>query len=198
MGKGPGRPVKLANVDPATALSESTDSPARRKNKSWIHLQEPFLKAYEEIENETLAGHQVGVPIEIISAWKRNEEFLKRFTLAHHKAQHKHNDLLRTSMIQRAIKGSPHFIIKNGDFVRDSKGEKIVAYYDQEPQLTMFVAKNRMPDEFRDKFEHEITGKIVQILVSEFVSILHRNLPTNALPPIQKELETLSAKLANV
>jgi hypothetical protein len=160
-GKGK---LKLGNYDEAQAQIASE---ASRASTSRVHLKEPFLKAYQELENETLACQKVGIPdSSLISYWKsHDEQFLKAFTTAHHKAQRKHNDLLRTSMIQRAIKGTPHYLIKGGEYVRDEKGERVVAWYDQEPQLTMFVAKNRMPDEFRDKFEHEITGKLIQMLV---------------------------------
>lgn len=86
-------------------------------------------------------------------------------------------------------------LIRNGAIVRDEHGQPVVAYRDFETQLTMFMLKNRMPDEFRDKFEHEISGQILMSLTSEFSAILRKHVPAQFLPAIQKELETLSAKL---
>lgn len=176
---------------------ESTPAHAksRRKFTKTGHLQQPWLEAYEEVENHTIASQRVGVSMDTVAEWKKDSSFMKRFLKAHFRAQQKNNDRLRTSLIQRAISGTPHFLIKNGDFVRDAQGNRIVAYYDQEPQLTLFVAKNRLPDEFRDKFEFEITGQIVKMLVTEFFGILRRRLTPEQVIPIQQELETLSAKL---
>lgn len=172
-------------------------APAKKPNPKFktLHLQEPFLRSYEETENLTLSAERVGVSYETVNRWKKEPVFMRKFLKAHFKAQQKNNDLLRSSLIQRAVRGTPHFLIRNGAFVRDEQGNKVVAYYDQEPQLTLFVAKNRLPDEFRDKFEFEITGQIVKMLVTEFFGVLRRRLTPEQVIPIQQELETLSAKL---
>lgn len=161
------------------------------------HLMEPFLAEYEKTENQTLAGKTVGIGHDAVAAWKKNPDFMGLFTAAHLRAHAKNNDNLKASALQRAVNGNAHFLIRNGQFVLDGEGQRIVAYRDFETQLTMFMLKNRMPDEFRDKFEHEITGQILMTLTSEFSAILRKHVPAQFMPAIQKELETLSAKMSS-
>jgi len=159
------------------------------------HLIQPFLDEYEKTENQSLAGKTVGISHESVAKWKRNDDFMKLFTTAHLRAQKKNNDNLRASMLQRGINGNPHYLIRSGVIQRNEQGEPIVAYRDFETQLTIFLAKNRMPDEFKDKFEHEISGQLIVTIASEFIAIVRRNAPIDVANAIEKELETLSAKL---
>lgn len=181
--------------------SEHSDKPTRAKRSYVPHavaeaLKPKFLEAYEELENQTLASEKVGISMDTIANWKKDPAFMALFVSSHMRAQQKNNDLLRSSMLQRGIRGNPHYLIRNGEIVRDKENRAVVAYYDQETQLTLFLAKNRMPDEFRDKFELEITGQIVKQLTTEFFGILRRRLSPAQLIPIQKELETMTAKLS--
>ncbi len=162
------------------------------------HLIPAFLDAYEKTENQSLASKEVGVGHDAVAAWKKNSDFMTLFTAAHLRAQKKNNDNLRASMLQRGINGNAHYVTdkKTGLPVRDEHGNPIVSYRDFETQLTIFLAKNRMPDEFRDKFEHEITGQILMTLTAEFSAILRKHVPAQFMPAITKELETMTAKLA--
>lgn len=186
-----------------TSTPERPDNTERlfaRVNKAFPrtkHLIRPFLDEYEKTENQTLSGKAVGIGHTAVADWKKNDDFMKLFTAAHIRAQKKNNDNLKSSALQRAIHGNAHFIIRNGVIQRDEQGNPIVAYRDFETQLTMFMLKNRMPDEFKDKFEHEITGQILVSLTSEFSAILRKHVPVQFMPAITKELETLSAKLMN-
>lgn len=161
------------------------------------HLIEPFLAEYEKTENCSLAAKTVGVGHMSVTDWRKDADFMSLFTAAHLRAQSKNNDNLKASALQRAVNGNAHYLIRNGQFVLDAEGNRIVAYRDFETQLTMFMLKNRMPDEFRDKFEHEITGQILMTLTSEFSAILRKHVPAQFMPAITKELETLSAKMSS-
>lgn len=161
------------------------------------HLMAAFLDEYEKTENQSLASKAVGVGHDAVAAWKKNPDFMTLFTATHIRAQKKNNDNLRASMLQRGINGNPHYLIRNGVIQRDEQGNPIVAYRDFETQLTMFLAKNRMPDEFKDKFEYEISGQLIITLASEFIAIVRRNAPPEIANSIEKELETLSAKLSS-
>lgn len=160
-------------------------------------LMPAFLAEYEKFENQTSAGQSVGVSHDTVAKWKKNPDFISLFTAAHIRAQRKHNDNLRASMIQRAINGSPEILTYQGKVMRDEKGNPIVQKRIFETQLTMFMAKNRMPDEFRDKFEYEVNGQIIVTLASEFLAIVRRLAPPEVSNSIQKELETLSAKMTH-
>lgn len=180
-----------------TGKSVSTNAHAKPvKHTKTAHLMQPFLDEYEKTENQTLAAKSVGVNPDTVLQWKKDPAFMKRFTEAHLRAQKKNNDNLKASALQRAINGNAHVLIRNGQIVRDEHGQPVVAYRDFETQLTMFMLKNRMPDEFKDKFEHEISGQVIMTLTSEFSSILKKHVPAQFMPAIEKELETLSAKLA--
>lgn len=161
------------------------------------HLMQPFLDEYEKLENCTLAAKNVGVGHDAIAAWRKNDDFMGLFTAAHLRAQSKNNDNLKGSALQRAINGNPHYLIKNGEIVKDSKGNPVIGYRDYETNLTMFMLKNRLPEEFKDKFEHEINGQIIVTLASEFLAIVRRHVTPEVSNSIQKELETLSAKLSS-
>lgn len=161
------------------------------------HLIQPFLDEYEKTENCTLSAKNVGVGHDSIAAWRKNDDFMGLFTAAHLRAQSRNNDNLKGSALQRAINGNPHYLIKNGEIIKDAKGNPVIGYRDFETNLTMFMLKNRMPDEFKDKFEHEINGQIIVTLASEFLSIVRRHVTPEVSNSIQKELETLSAKLAS-
>lgn len=158
-------------------------------------MKKPFLEAYERLENQTLACEEIGIGINTVTQWKKDPKFAELMAEAHIRAQQKNNDLLRQSMISRAIRGTPRYAIKNGQFLLDKTGKKIVLYNEYETNLTMFVAKNRLPDEYRDKFEHEISGQVVMTMAAEMLSIIRRLCPPQLCSEIQKELETLSAKL---
>ncbi len=134
---------------------------------------------------------------DMATAIKKNEDFMALFTASHIRAQRKNNDNLKSSALQRAINGNAHFVIDKvtGLPRRDENNQPIVSYRDFETQLTMFMLKNRMPDEFRDKFEHEISGQIIMTLTSEFSAILKKHVPVQFMPAITKDLETLSAKM---
>lgn len=186
-------------VDPTVAERAKIDALYTRAMKGFPrsgHLMRPFLDEYEKTENQTLASKNVGVSHESVAHWKKQPAFMALFTAAHIRAAKKNNDNLKGSALQRAMNGNPHYLIRNGAIVRDDAGNPVVAYRDFETQLTMFMLKNRMPDEFRDKFEHEISGQLVVTLASEFIAIVRRHATPEIATSIQKELETLSAKLA--
>jgi hypothetical protein len=159
------------------------------------HLIPAFLEAYERTESCQISADRAGVSAVMVSRWKKNESFMTLFTSAHLRAQNKNNDNLKTSALQRAINGTPHYLIRNGVIARDEQGNQIVAFRDFETQLTMFMLKNRLPDEFKDKFEHEISGQLIVTLASEFIAIVRRNASPEISSAIEKELETLSAKM---
>lgn len=160
-------------------------------------LMRPFLDAYRETESITMACEQVGISRATVWEWRKNEDFRIVFTDNHLKAQAKNNDLLRKTAIQLSTVGSPHWVMdkKTGMPALDANGRRIVAYYDHYPQLIAFMLKNRLPNEFKDKFEHEINTKLVTMLVSEFISIIKRQTSPDITEKIQKELETSLAKM---
>lgn len=160
------------------------------------HLMQPFLDAYEKTENQTQATALVGSNHQTVADWKKNPDFMKLFTESHIRAHSKNNDNMKASAVQRAINGSPRYLTHAGQIVKDEKGNPVIVSRDFETQLTMFMLKNRMPDEFRDKFEHEISGQLIVTLASEFLSIVRRHATPEVTTSIQKELETLSAKLS--
>lgn len=179
----------------ALAHLDSLVSRAGKDFPKTKNLMKPFLEDYEKTENQTQSCKNIGVSHETVAQWKKNEEFMVAFTASHIKAQKKNNDNLKSSALQRAINGNPHYLIRSGVIQRDEHGNAIVAYRDFETQLTMFMMKNRLPDEFKDKFEHEISGQLIITLASEFIAIVRRNAPIEIANSIEKELETLSAKL---
>lgn len=161
-----------------------------------VNLIPLWLAAYERTESQSIANQEVGVNHDTVARWKKNADFIGLFTGSHLRAQAKWNEDLKASAIQRATFGNPHLLVRGGAIVKDEKGKAIVTYRDYETQLTMFMLKNRMPDQFKDKFEHEITGQILLNLTSEFSAILRKHVPAQFMPAIAKDLETLSAKLA--
>lgn len=184
-------PVSVESVEPEVLLARVKPLFPRTG-----HLIVAWLASYERTESNSLANQEVGISHDTIAQWKKNEDFMALFTAAHLRAQAKWNEDLKASAIQRATFGNPHFLIRAGAIVKDEKGKPVIAYRDFETQLTMFMLKNRMPDQFKDKFEHEITGQILINLASEFSAILRKHVPVQFMPAIQKELETLSARLA--
>lgn len=181
----------VASAAPATPIAR-----AKAAFPKSGHLMEPFLAEYEKTENQSIAGKVAGINPDTVTSWKKNPDFMVCFTASHLRAQAKNNDNLKGSALQRAINGNPHYLIRNGAFVLDATtGERMVAYRDFETQLTMFMLKNRLPDEFKDKFEHEISGQLIVTIASEFIAIVRRNAPPAISNAIEKELETLSAKM---
>ena len=189
-------------------ISESKENPRPFKNirGARSHLTQAFLDAYRKCGAITVASQEVGVSIETVWKWKKDKDFIKEFTRVDLEAQREINDKLRASALQRAVRGNPHFLIKDGQIVKDiSTGKPVVAYYDFETALTIFMLKNRLPDEFKDRIEQEIDITIINTLSAEVLAIIRRNVPEtcphckNSLaitPKIAGELETLSAKLS--
>lgn len=165
--------------------------------KSW-NFMKPFLDDYEKTESITISSKNVGISRDTVAVWKHNDDFLGLFTKSHISAANRNNDNLKTSALARAINGNPHYLIdrKTGSVMRDINNQPIVQFRDYETQLTMFMLKNRMPEEFKDKFEHEINGQLVITLASEFLAIVRRHATPQISDAIQKDLETLSAKLS--
>ncbi len=206
--KNPGDIIPPQNLTPNISSTPTSPSAKTAQHEQLLsrvkplfprtgHLMQAFLDAYEKTENQSLAGKEVGVGHDAVAAWKKNEDFMALFTASHIRAQRKNNDNLKSSALQRAINGNAHFVIDKvtGLPRRDENNQPIVSYRDFETQLTMFMLKNRMPDEFRDKFEHEISGQIIMTLTSEFSAILKKHVPVQFMPAITKDLETLSAKM---
>jgi len=194
---------KQSNVQPSVPVSE-VDAPTKldlalaRVTALFPrsgHLIKPWLDSYRETESIMMACDAAGVSRTTVGEWRKHEDFKILFTDAHLKAQSRNNDLLRKTAIQLATVGAPHFLIKNGAHVLDANGRRVIAYYDHYPQLIAFMLKNRLPNEFKDKFEHEINSQLVSALVSEFISIVKRIATPELSEKIQKELETLSAKM---
>lgn len=184
---------------PKAEATDGTESPIARAKAAFPrsgHLMEPFLAEYEKTENQSLATKTVGSNHDTVANWKKNPDFMKLFTEAHIRAHSKNNDSLKSSALQRAINGTVRYVMHAGKIVMDAGNQPIVNR-DFETQLTMFMLKNRMPDEFRDKFEHEISGQLIVTLASEFLSIVRKHATPEVTTSIQKELETLSAKLVN-
>lgn len=179
----------------------SANAPARgrRSCAPKAHLQPAFLEEYKKTENQTLAARAVGVDPTTVSRWKKNKAFMKLFTEAHIEAQSLNNDGMKKTALELGISGNPHYVVdrKTGKYVLDDKGQPVVLYREFYPNLTQFLLKNRLPDEFKDKFEHEVSGQLIVTLASEFLAIVRKHVPLEQLPAIQKELETLSAKLIN-
>lgn len=188
------------DLTPKPAKTVKTDAHLTRAMacfKKTGHLMPAFLESYERTENQTLSSKEVGVAHDMVTQWKKNPDFMVLFTATHLRAQKKNNDNLKASALQRSVNGNAHYLIRNGQFVLDTDGNRMVAYRDFETQLTMFMLKNRMPDEFRDKFEHEISGQLIVTLAAEFLAVVRRHTTPEVSNSIQKELETLSAKLVN-
>lgn len=173
--------------------------PARvdRRLDPLAHIKPLFLEEYKKTESQTEAAKRVGVSPDTVSKWKRDKKFLAEFTKAHLEAVQQNNDQIKRTTMQLAAFGNPHYLIRNGQFVLDANGKKVLAYSEFYPQLNQFMLKNRLPEEFKDKFEHEITGQLVVQLASEFLAIIRKVVPAPLVPAIQKELEALSAKLVN-
>ncbi len=177
--------------------SKNSTPPTRvdRRLDPLAHIKPLFLAEYKKTESITEASKRVGISNSTVSHWKRDKKFLAAFTQAHLEAVQANNDAVKRTTMQLAAYGNPHYLIRNGQFVFDAEGKKVLAYSEFYPQLNQFILKNRLPEEFKDKFEHEITGQLVVQLASEFLAIIRKVVPAPLVPAIQKELETLSAKL---
>lgn len=189
------------NIPATTAPPPTVPQPSTRQ-VSLAHkrnLIPAFLEAYRLCENQTEAAKSVGINPATISRWKRDPKFTAMLTQAHLEAVQINNDGLKRTAIRLGIEGNPHHAIdkKTGLPMKDEKGKNIVLYKEYYPHLQQFLLKNRLPDEFKDKFEHEVTGQIVTQLSSEFLAIIRRIVPPTLMPAIQKELETLSAKMTS-
>ncbi len=185
----------------------SDDRPFKNIRGSRSHLIQPFLDSYRKYGVIYAAAADVGIDPLTVYKWKKDKQFIAAFTKIDLEKSREDNEKLRASAMQRAIRGNPHFLIKEGQIVKDpGTGKPVVAYYDFETALTIFMLKNRLPDEFRDRIEQEIDLTIISTLSAEVLSIIRRNVPEtcphckNSLaitPKIAGELETLSAKLSN-
>lgn len=194
--------------DPTTALAAEAEAVLARAQAAFPksgHLMPAFLQAYEETENQSIAGKRVNVGHDAIAAWKKNKDFMVLFTAAHLRGAARHNDDLRTSAIQRGIRGTPKYATKNGQLVLDEKTKKpIIIGWDHETNLTIFLLKNRMPGEFSDRIQHDINVEIINILTGEIGAIIRRKVPDfcphcktalNLTPAIVEEMQTLASRI---
>lgn len=164
------------------------------------HLKPLFLEEYAKCENQSQAAEAVGLSQDTISRWKKKDaKFMADLTAAHLAAVQKNNDGLKKTTIQLGIQGNPHYAIdkKTGAYILDARGNRVVMYREFYPNLNQFLLKNRLPEEFKDKFEYEISGQLIVTLASEFIAIVRRNAPIEVATSIEKELEMLSTKLMN-
>lgn len=186
-------PATPTSTTQPTSIARDISKAAKR------HLIPKFLEAYKKCESQIEACRAVGIDTTTIGRWKRDPKFQEMFTKAHLEAVEHNNDGLKRTALSLGISGNPHFAIdkKTGKPMKDEQGKPIVLYREFYPQLQQFLLKNRLPDEFKDKFEHEVTGQIVTQLSSEFLAIIRRIVPPTLMPAIQKELETLSAKMTS-
>lgn len=114
----------------------------------------------------------------------------------------------------RAVNGSSHLILHNGQIVRepstakDKNGKDIpgnpLIKREYSDLLLMFMLKARDRDKYSDRMKHEFDTRIAQAIAAEVVSALRKVVPEFCpgckthlgLPAkISEELKTLSAKL---
>ena len=163
-------------------MSDNSLNKKSRKGEIHIgikeHLKEPFLEAFRELGFIHAAADRINVTTRTIYRWRESDEnFRNKF----HEAQQRNVERLERIAMARAMKKSDILMI--------------------------FLLKALNPEKYKERYQHELDSKTIEILVTQFIGAVKKHAPDFCphckshlgLPEkISKELESLSNSLAGV
>lgn len=194
----------------------NSDSGQSKKKKSGPpvleHLKRPFLENFIIHGTKFQAAKATNIARSTVEEWLRNDpQFAKEFADADAVV----TEVLESAAMARAVNGSSHLILHNGQIVRepstakDKDGKPIpgnpLIKREYSDLLLMFMLKARDRDKYSDRMKHEFDTRIAQQISAEVVTALRKVVPEFCpgckthlgLPAkISEELKTLSAKLS--
>lgn len=110
--------------------------------------QERFLKAYSQYGIVAVAARVAGCTREAHAYWMKNDpQYPELFETAREEAC----DIIRAEIHRRAMIGEEKLIFH--------KGRKIATIREKSDRLLEFLAKSRMPQEFRERVDINQTGQ---------------------------------------
>jgi hypothetical protein len=152
-------PSHARNVPPDSPVPH--EPPARKANGTIPAeirpgTQAAFLAAFVELANESGACRAVQIDRATVRWW---EEHQGDFSLRYQDAQAQVNDSLRGEMFRRGVKGVAEPVVNMGKIVRNDDGS-ILTVQKYSDTLLVKLAAARMPAEFREKSQIEMTGNM--------------------------------------
>ena len=148
------------------------------KYASKAHKKQQFLDAFSRMKTIWAASRAVGVSRNTIINWRKlDPEFRAAFEVADVEC----TEQLETVAHDRALKG-------------------------KSDQLLIFLLKSRNPDKYKERVQHDLDPKVMDILVSQFINVIkknvndvcpHCNTHLGLTTAIAKDLEALSLTLGS-
>lgn len=113
------------------------------------NVREKFLEALASFANVTLACKKVGVTRSKIYEWRSEDPSFKKDW---DDAIDLGTDSLEDEAVRRAHEGTLKPVYQGG--------KKVGSIREYSDTLLIFLLKGRRPERFRDKVEHDLTGKL--------------------------------------
>lgn len=166
------------------------------------HLKPIFIEAFKKT-GTIYAGAQVaGVSETTIATWRESDaEFNREFMEADAQA----GGRIETSAYQRAVNGTVHYRMKNGEPVLDKSGNPVISHREFSDALQIFFLKCRIPQRYQERVKQELDIRIVHTLASETMAIIRKHVPDfcphckTALaiaPKLSEAMAAIAARLA--
>lgn len=158
----------LAPQKGVTSAAPAVAHPVRRRRgqrpsaAERAAAQETFLASFAKLANVTAACKAAGISRETFYAWRQEDkDFGAQFTDADAAA----NDVIRGEILRRAVMGVDKPLHFQGRLVTDQYGRPVTVK-EYSDTLLIFLAKARMPNEFRDKVNGiGVDGQHVRITI---------------------------------